>query len=1045
MSTVPLLRCLPFQEVEDNCLLTKDGHLAVGALLTKSPLGTIPPEKLTAQHEKLMTALNLLPNGCIVHFQDIHIRRDPHAMQPTADTSSDWLTAASNRQIQTRQPWVHRSYCYLIKRPEGHPAQTALRALVEPRLVPEVVVDAEERQAFFDAADSFFNALGSAGIGARQLTGEELAGTAEKTGVFEQYLTQNPDYLQPLLEDVHLRKDGVSVGRKELLFFSLADAAQLPPASEPHRRYEPYSTAATDYRTGYATPLGPQLNQDHIYNLFILLDDPNPRLKRLETRRRRLQSLSGKSRTNGVTATEIGAFLDHAAQPRNRPVKLHVNCMVWTDDASKTTILQNETVNAVRATGAIPHLETLCAAQLFMAGIPGNAGSLPSLLCFDGFTGTAACWFIPETGDPGPTAPSGIRLGDRHSGVPIQVDLTDEPLRKGWITNRNRFILGGSGSGKSFFTNHFVHSAYADGAHIVLLDIGGSYKPLCRLVNGHYFECSESHPLSFNPFLLAEGECLDTEKKESLKALLLTLWKKTDEPFRRSEYVALSNLLDGYYEWLQLNPTAPPGFDSFYEWIQTEYQPRSASAGIRETDFDCRNLLYVLRPYYKGGEYDYLLNAREDADLFHQRLIVFDLDAIKDHPILFPVTTIIIMEIFVSKMRKLKGVRKIILLEEAWKAIAKDGMSEYVKYLFKTVRKFYGEAIVVTQDIEDIISSPVVKNSIINNADCKILLDQSKFLHRFDPLQELLGLTTWDKTLVLSLNKANDPDHKYKEVFIGLGPDHSRVYRVEVSLEEYLVYTTEESERLKVSQYSEKHGGLVKGLTELAADIRSGAVKLLLTAIITTGFLLLPRARASAQLFDVVEDAIKEALETADLKIQRLQTQTLWLQNSQKVLENSMAGSLLDDIGDWARQQEELFNDYYTQLWQVKDVFDTYGKTLTLLRRQEQLVKAWQSATAAVRADPHLAPGEMEHILAVYDGILEASIRNAGRLETVITDFATQMDDAGRLRLIDETAEDLDRDYTTLTHYTQETSLLSLRRAHDQADIRTIKTLYGLP
>lgn len=178
------------------------------------------------------------------------------------------------------------------------------------------------------------------------------------------------------------------------------------------------------------------------------------------------------------------------------------------------------------------------------------------------------------------------------------------------------------------------------------------------------------------------------------------------------------------------------------------------------------------------------------------------------------------MEVFISKMRKLKGIRKIILIEEAWKAIAREGMAEYIKYLFKTVRKFYGEAIVVTQEVEDIISSPVVKQAIINNSDCKILLDQSKYQNKFDQIQELLGLTEKEKSLVLSVNKANDPSRKYKEVFISLGGVLSKVYRTEVSLEEYLAYTTEETEKIKVQAYSKKYGSIENGIKILAAEMR---------------------------------------------------------------------------------------------------------------------------------------------------------------------------------------------------------------------------------
>ncbi|MFZ1527640.1 MAG: TraG family conjugative transposon ATPase, partial [Ferruginibacter sp.] len=411
--------------------------------------------------------------------------------------------------------------------------------------------------------------------------------------------------------------------------------------------------------------------------------------------------------------------------------------------------------------------------------------------------------------------PIGIRLGDRLSGRPVHVDISDEPMDKGICTNRNKFILGPSGSGKSFFTNHMVRSYYEKGTHIVLVDVGHSYKGLCDMVNGYYFTYSETNPIKFNPFYIGEADTLDTEKKESIKTLLLALWKKDNETFNRSEYVALSNALQLYFDKVSVNKELFPCFDSFYEFLKDEFVEVLKGDNVKDKDFDVSNFLYVLRPYYKGGEFDYLLNASENLDLLQQRFIVFELDNIKDHPILFPVVTIIIMEVFISKMRKLKGIRKMILIEEAWKAIAKEGMAEYIKYLFKTVRKFFGEAIVVTQEVEDIISSPVVKQAIINNSDCKILLDQSKYQNKFDQIQELLGLTDKEKALVLSINKANDPTKKYKEVFISLGGVLSKVYRTEVSPQEYLAYTTEEKEKVKVQAAAQKFGSIEKGIASL--------------------------------------------------------------------------------------------------------------------------------------------------------------------------------------------------------------------------------------
>ncbi|HMI59455.1 MAG TPA: TraG family conjugative transposon ATPase, partial [Puia sp.] len=639
---------------------------------------------------------------------------------------------------------------------------------------------------------------------------------------------------------------------------------------------------------------------------------------------------------------------------------------------------------------------------------------------------------------------SGIRLGGRLTGIPRYVDISDAPLASGQISNRNKFVLGGSGSGKSFLINLFIRCYFANGAHILLVDVGGSYKNLCSLLGGLYLTYEEHSPICLNPFQLEGGRQPDIEKKESIITLLLAISKKGDESFNRFEYVALSNALRRYYEYLAANPQILPCFNTFYEFLTDHYSIILKNEKVREKNFDLESFLFVLRPYYKGGEYDYLLNAVDQPPFLHQQLIIFELDNIKDHPILFPVVTIIIMETFISKMRKLKGVRKIFIIEEAWKALAKEGMSEYIKYLFRTVRKFFGEAILVTQDLEDIISNPIVKNTIINNSDCKLLLDQSKFKHRFQQVQEVLGLNEKDKTMILSLNKANDPTKKYKEVFISLVNGPSKVYRVEVSLEEYLVYTTEEREKEKLNEYSLRYGGIRKGVAALAADIKAGLVRFLLIVAFSALFMITPNGHASAQIIELIEAAVKEALVTADLKIQRLQTQTLLLQNAQKAIENNMQEGLLDDITSWVQQQENLYSEYYQELWQVKSALSEYSKVRYLVSRQAQLVKEYQQSWTLVREDPHFSAAEISHIANVYTGILNESVRNIGQLTLAVKAFATQMDDAGRLRLINETGSRIDRNYSDLRRYNQENTLLSLQRAKDQQDLKTIRTLYGI-
>lgn len=409
----------------------------------------------------------------------------------------------------------------------------------------------------------------------------------------------------------------------------------------------------------------------------------------------------------------------------------------------------------------------------------------------------------------------GFGFATRLSSRPVYVDLYDRPRKLGWSSNLGTLVCGTSGGGKSMTVNHILRSLFDQGAHCVVVDIGGSYRGLCELAGGYYFQYEEMSPIRFNPFYLPEGQTLDTEKKESLKSLLVALWKQENEQFNRSEYVALSNALQGYYKHLEKDAGLFPCFDSFYEYLQSHYAEELKTYNVKDRDFDLDNFLYVLMPYYKGGEFGYLLNARENLDLLNQPFVVVEMDNVKDHPILFPVITLILVEMFISKMRKLQGMRKVLVIDEAWKAITKAGTAEFIKYAFKTFRKFNAIPIVITQELDDLISSPIIKEAIIANADIKILMDMRKFVNKFDKLQETLGMSEKGKSILLSVNKDD------REIFIDIGGQVTKVYRNELCPQEYYAYTTEGKERVKVLEYAQKYGSMEKGIAFLTQEVGS--------------------------------------------------------------------------------------------------------------------------------------------------------------------------------------------------------------------------------
>jgi conjugation system TraG family ATPase len=801
-----LFDILPVYGVEHNAILSKMGDATVAFKVELPELFTMSNDEYEAFHHAWIKAIKVLPVNAILHKQDwfTEAKYKPEFIKE----DNSFLSRSSERFFNERPYLDHQCYILLTKKPANRKLSSSVfSSLLRKTIVPEETLNPKHYHDFMNHVGQFQKILTDSGF----VTLKELGDDA-LVDLILQYLNLGNDSVA--IRDIEFKPEW-KIGENHCQLYTMADAEFVPALCGSRINYDKYSTDKTKFSVGFASPIGQLLSCNHIYNQYVFIEDVQKTIQKLESKRLRLQSLSAYSRENFISKESTDAFLNEAISEQRLPVKAHFNVLAWTDNKDELKTLRNLCSSALTQMDATPKIETVGSAQIFWAGIPGNAGDFPMNDTFDTFSPQACCFFNLETNYRSSVSPIGIRLGDRLSGRPVHVDISDEPMDKGICTNRNKFILGPSGSGKSFFTNHMVRSYYEKGTHIVLVDVGHSYKGLCDMVNGYYFTYSETNPIKFNPFYIGDGDTLDTEKKESIKTLLLALWKKDNETFNRSEYVALSNALQLYFDKVSKEAAVFPCFDTFYDFLKDEFVAILKGDNVKDKDFDVSNFLYVLRPYYKGGEFDYLLNATENLDLLQQRFIVFELDNIKDHPILFPVVTIIIMEVFISKMRKLKGIRKMILIEEAWKAIAKEGMAEYIKYLFKTVRKFFGEAIVVTQEVEDIISSPVVKQAIINNSDCKILLDQSKYQNKFDLIQELLGLTEKEKALVLSINKANDPTKKYKEVFISLGGVLSKVYRTEVSPEEYLAYTTEEKEKMKVQAAALKFGSIEKGIASL--------------------------------------------------------------------------------------------------------------------------------------------------------------------------------------------------------------------------------------
>ncbi|MFC3560180.1 TraG family conjugative transposon ATPase [Pedobacter jamesrossensis] len=525
---------------------------------------------------------------------------------------------------------------------------------------------------------------------------------------------------------------------------------------------------------------------------------------------------------NRLCVEDISALLAEVARDSQLLIHVHFNIIV---SASKDRISEasNYIESSLFSLGIIPSRNAYNQLEIFKASLPANATAIKNYDLVLMPSRAAVCLMFKECFQKSEESNFLIRFTDRH-GIPISIDLSDLPMQSGRIANRSKFVLGGSGSGKSFFMNSLVEQYLLYNMDVVIVDTGHSYSGLCTYHKGRYLSYSEQHPITMNPFAFSKSE-YNIEKRDFIKTLIFLLFKGVQGEVSAVEDSVISSVISSFYaSHFAAEIPSVLNFDTFYHYSVKRIKEIAQQDGIA---FELDAYRFVLRKFCKGEEFGDLLNLSTDASLLTEKFIVFEIDSIREHKVLFPIVTLIIMDVFLQKMRLRHSQRKALILEEAWKAIASELMASYLVYMYKTVRKFYGEAIVVTQELEDIISSPTVKNSIIANSDTICLLDQGKFQGDYAKVAALLSLSEQEQKKIFTINQLDNKRHRsrFKEVYIKRGLS-GEVYGVEVSLRQYMTFSTEKPEKLALEYYLSSYGDYRIALDEFIKDFEQSAVPL---------------------------------------------------------------------------------------------------------------------------------------------------------------------------------------------------------------------------
>jgi conjugation system TraG family ATPase len=788
MKVKPIEKSLPILGFNGDTVVSNNLDMGFGLRLELPELLSNSADQLYMLHDTFQRAVNLLPENTLFHKQDFFF---VEYFDKSRETSEKRYRNSLNRHYLNHfkgRPYLkHECYLYISLLNAGLLKNYLGSSLVFSR--KQKLQETKLNEKINELRSNLVSVFGQSGIKAMPVAQEEVIGNDGTTGLIERYLTLNFRTGQPLLGGIDFR-DRLRVMDRFVEILSLSDFSHLPTEVRPTSGHP-----QTGLPVSMVYPVTYYLPFSHMTNQFIYVPAQQEVKAGLEGNHKKIYSLSKFSSENKVNAGLIENFLDTVQVSGEKIVKTHFNVMLFDEFLPELKKCKSETASAFSLMNCFPYQHTFDLPLLFFACVPFST-QLPETELFITQVPQACCLTNFEGEVRNSNSGFFINLSNRQEGCPVRIDLSDEPMQKHLIHNRNKIVIGGSGSGKSFFTNHLLRQyAESENCHIVLLDVGRSYEILTRYLDerlkdkggAKLIEFSETNPISFNPFVV-DGEP-DIEKKQTILSVIYTIYKESLTEIEK-DVIAFS--VNRYFE---TNIKKKRSFDSYYEFCK-EVIPRLAKD--ESIEFNSNEFFFILSKYYKGGEYDYLLNKPMNTDEFFAcPFLVFELDSIKDHPIIFPVATLIIMDIFLQKMRRLKRTRKVICLEEAWKAIATPQMAGFIKYFFKTIRKFFGEAMVVTQEVDDVISSPIIRDAIINNADTRILLDMNKFKNKFDEISRFLGLNEFQKEQILSINKNMPSDRKFKEVFISLG-EYSRVFALEVSKPEYYCYTTEQKEKEEI-------------------------------------------------------------------------------------------------------------------------------------------------------------------------------------------------------------------------------------------------------
>lgn len=852
-------RIMPVRACRGGCLVSRRGEITIGWELSLPETYTLEERDYDTLYASLASAVRRLDPWCIVHRQDVFMTRRYKARQ-----EERFLSAAYEHHFDGRPYLEHRCFIYLTQSSKQYCSAKTADCGLYRFFSKETRLSDDEIRMFVVRSGEFIATLCGTKVVARQLTDDDYLGEGMSLGLFDMHRRlwrDVPEVIRPLVF-----RDSMVFGDYVFRSYDIAESVALPGVFSSPIVDPLMSSAAGSVMLSYGSRLGVSLNCDHVVNHYIMTLPQDSVRSEMGLRLRRMSADSGNV-SNDVSHDEMSQFMRIMEAEGEIVVRAHMDVHFWAtkDKIEEATSAVSLALSDLNITAA---RNTYDASVSWYASMPGASSELGDEHWMRLPLGPAVALLPMETFGHGMEEGT-FPVCDRQTHVPVRLDFRAAAMRNGLITNYNKFLVGPSGSGKSFWTNHFLHSCYEDGQHCFVIDVGGSYMGLSTVINeesggedGAYYAWDNKHPLNFDPFLgfegwlSAEGTLVEEESGVScFLSFLQSVWEPvggwTDEARGVLRQMVQNFTMDN-------RGRTGMRFDDFHQYVFDKVRPSICAVG-REVEreggkemvwffegrqvqpfilgrvpvgvsmFDVDKFLASTAVYAIGGSHEKLLNDPAPKDLLAHRFVVFDLDRLqkackpksegeKMDPF-YGAVILFLMNAIDFKMRTIVGPKQV-SIDEAWQALQSSAAAGYIQEFYKTGRKHGCGFMVITQQLSDLKKSPVVADAIVQNSDVKILLDQSSNENDFRDGIETLGLTPRDVSMVMSMNKNRDPRYLYREFFVKWTSRFSGVYALEASVEEALVYESEFEKKEPVLKLARELGSYRAAVAESADMLR---------------------------------------------------------------------------------------------------------------------------------------------------------------------------------------------------------------------------------